>query len=249
MDPFIRSFSIQRYDYDRSHTAGELQNFPYTCLGFVRSGHVEFLYKGRTYSAGAGDILYIAKGTTYYSIWNGNPEISFYSLSCEFQDPYAKQEYGFQVVNAPQLAAHFDRLYDQFQNGISFALLSDAYRLLDEVFPLLLPTPVSSAERPVLPAITHLEQHYAEPINVSQLAAMCGFSESRFFTLFKKATNCTPIEYKNNVLIQHALKLLVETQLTVEEISRFLGFSSPAYFRRVFYKLTGRTPKQLRQKH
>jgi AraC-like DNA-binding protein len=193
-----------------------------------------------------GDVLYIAKGTTYYSIWNGRPRISFYSITCDFDDPYAKREYAFQVVHAPQCRELFEKLYRQYASGISFALLETAYRLLDVLFPLLTPTATSPAERTVLPAIAHLEQHYTEDVNVEQLARLCGFSQSRFFTLFKRATNATPIQYKNNILVQHALELLAETSMTVDEISHFLGFSSPAYFRRVFRNVTGRTPKELR---
>ena len=246
MDPYIRSFSIRRYDYDRYHAAGELQNFPSTCIGFVLEGQAEFLYKGRTYTANVGDVLYIAKGTTYYSIWNGRPRISFYSVTCDFDDPYAKREYAFQVVHAPQCKDVLDTLYRQSENGVSFAFLSTAYRLLDMLYPLLTSGTASSAERPVLPAIAYLEQHYTEDVDVERLANMCGFSQSRFLALFKQATNATPIQYKHHILVQHALKLLAETSMTVEEISHFLGFSSPAYFRRVFRNVTGRTPKELR---
>ncbi len=248
MGEFIRSFEMVQYTYDRYHSAGDLQHFPHVCLGYVLDGQAEFLYKGRVYTANPGDVIYIAKGTTYYSIWNGNPHIVFYSLSFEFNDPYAMQEYGFQIVSAPTLCEQFDRLYQRSREGVTFGVMSELYRLLDVLYPQLTPGKRKSAEKTVLPAIAYLEQHYTEKINVAHLADLCGFSESRFFALFKQVTNCTPIEYKQNVSIQHALELLSETSLSVEEISRFLGFSSPSYFRRVFRAVTGQTPKALRQK-
>ncbi|MEE1048063.1 MAG: helix-turn-helix domain-containing protein [Clostridia bacterium] len=44
-------------------------------------------------------------------------------------------------------------------------------------------------------------------------------------------------------MIQHALDLLSNTTLSIEEISSKTGFSSPNYFRTVFLKLTGSSPK------
>lgn len=242
----IRSVSGARYVYDRYHSAGEGQRFPQFCLGFVQSGNAEFLYKGQVYSAGPGDVIYIPKGTTYYSLWHGKPEIAFYSITFDFTDPYAMEEYEFQLVQAPELSPLFDALYDDTRDGESFAAFGRLYLLLHALYPRLTPHSGHKAQRPVLPAIAYLEQHYIEPVNVPMLAQLCGFSESRFFTLFKQATGCTPIEYKHNLLIQHALKMLAETSLSVEEISRFLGFSSPAYFRRVFRRVTQQTPKSVR---
>ncbi len=248
MEYFIRSVQMVKYAYERYHSAGDLQQFPKVCLGYVLQGQAEFLYKGRVYTAGPGDVIYIAKGTTYYSIWHGKPDILFYSLSLDFIDPYAQQEYAFQIVSAAALRERFDAVYRHSRDGVSFETLEHLYGLLGKLYPQLSSSKRNAAEKNVLPAIAYLEQHYTEKINVAQLAGLCGFSESRFFAVFKQATNCTPIEYKQNVSIQHALEMLAETSLSVEEISRFLGFSSPSYFRRVFRSVTGQVPKELRQK-
>ena len=88
------------------------------------------------------------------------------------------------------------------------------------------------------PALEYIERNYTEKIPIEFLAQLCNFSQARFFTLFKAATGCTPIEYKNNILIQNGVKLLAESQMSVEEISDTLGFSSVAYFRRVFKNIT-----------
>ncbi len=249
MESYVRSLGAMRYQFDRYHSAGDLQQFPSTCLGYVKAGQAEVLYKGRVYAAKPGDVIYIAKGTTYYSIWNGKPDIVFYSVAFDFADPYAKQEYEFQLIHAPQLEPLFDQLYEETREDVSFAAFGRLYLILHELYALLQPRVGHPAERPVLPAIAYLEQHYTENPDIAFLAKLCGFSESRFYTLFKQATNCTPIQYKHNVLVQHALELLAETSLTVEEISQFLGFSSPAYFRRVFRSVTNQTPKALRQKN
>lgn len=53
------------------------------------------------------------------------------------------------------------------------------------------------------------------------------------------------IEYKHNIMIQHAIDLLSNTNLSIEEISSSVGFPTSNYFRKVFYKFTQKTPKEL----
>jgi AraC-like DNA-binding protein len=48
-------------------------------------------------------------------------------------------------------------------------------------------------------------------------------------------------------MIQHALDLLTHTDMTVDEISQSTGFASSNYFRTVFTKMTGKTPKEVRK--
>lgn len=47
-------------------------------------------------------------------------------------------------------------------------------------------------------------------------------------------------------MVQNALDLLAHTDLTIEEISSKVGFSSSNYFRKVFFDITGKTPKEVR---
>ena len=100
----------------------------------------------------------------------------------------------------------------------------------------------------IQPAVEYIEKNYEQNFSIETLAKLCHCSESGFFKLFKKSTGVTPVAYKHNIMIQNALDLLTHTSLSVEEISKQTGFSSSNYFRTVFFKLTGKTPKELRKK-
>ena len=50
-------------------------------------------------------------------------------------------------------------------------------------------------------------------------------------------------------MIQNAIELLSNTNMTIDEISLKVGFSSSNYFRKIFTKLTDKTPKELRRKN
>jgi len=47
---------------------------------------------------------------------------------------------------------------------------------------------------------------------------------------------------------QHALKLLVQDNLSISEIGHALGYSDPSNFCRAFQKWTGQSPKRCRSK-
>ena len=100
----------------------------------------------------------------------------------------------------------------------------------------------------VLHCVEYIENNYNQNISINTLAKLCHCSESGFFKLFRKSTGVTPITYKHNIMIQHALDLLSHTTLSIEEVSSKTGFSSSNYFRTVFLKLTGTTPKELRKR-
>ena len=82
---------------------------------------------------------------------------------------------------------------------------------------------------------------------VDELAEVCHMSTSHFYACFKNAVGMSPIEYKNSVCINRAMLRLVSEDKTIEEISEELGFESAAYFRKVFKRVTGKTPKEYRK--
>lgn len=73
-------------------------------------------------------------------------------------------------------------------------------------------------------------------------AAMCAMSKYHFLRTFEKIVGCTPIEYRNNIRLQHAVDLLVEEKLSIEEISGIVGYSSASYFSSAFKKKYGLSP-------
>lgn len=81
---------------------------------------------------------------------------------------------------------------------------------------------------------------------ISDVAEYCKVSESMLYSVFKKAYNTTPVEKKQEIFCERAAELLITTDLSVEEISAMLSFSS-SYFRKIFKKHTGQTPLQVRK--
>jgi YesN/AraC family two-component response regulator len=71
-------------------------------------------------------------------------------------------------------------------------------------------------------------------------------SEYYFCRFFKKVTFMTFVEYINKLRINIAIKFLLDTNMTIAQISDAVGFNDPSYFNRVFKKLNGNSPLTFR---
>ena len=240
----VSGFIIRKFTYKYHHTTGSLISFVRPCIGYITKGSAEFLYQGKTISAHEGDLIYIAADTSYYSVWTGSPEIEFYSIEFEYGNKYSFFDYRFQILSY-QSHDIFDEMYTSQDTDI-LKSLSLFYSLLSDIYTKMKKETVPLKALAIAPAVKYIEEHYNENIKIGTLAKLCSCSESYIFMLFKKHMGVSPIIYKHNIQIQHALEMLEHTDKNIEEISDILGFSSSNYFRRIFLKLTGKTPKSLK---
>lgn len=242
---YINYFKCIDYRYSNHFTVGSLVVFKHPCIGFLIKGRGEFLYEGKTYHANAGDVVYISRGTRYYSVWDGDPEIHFYSINYSFSSPSDSDNYPFQIVKGVDREM-LDKVMESYKSA-PFESLGLFYLFLNEFYKKLVPGKTYKNTETIMPALVYIGEHYTEKIPISLLAGMCNLSESRFYTRFKNAMGCTPIDYKNNLTIQKALDMLSTTEKSVEEISSELGFTTSSYFRKVFKSITGKIPKEIKK--
>ena len=244
-DTLILSYKYTLFKFNKTHTSGSTVLFRNPCIGYILKGKAQFLYKGKNYYANEGDLIYIAKSTKYYSVWTGEPEIEFYSIDLSFVKPYSFFEYRFQIVKSyPRML--FDRMYETYTTDIYLSIAS-LYCLLSDIYGRMTAETAAFSEKTrIQPVIDYIENNYNTPISIDTLAELCHSCNSGLFKLFKTATGVTPIAYKHNVMIQNALDLLAHSDLTIEEISERVGFSSSNYFRKIFFNITGKTPKEVR---
>ena len=93
----------------------------------------------------------------------------------------------------------------------------------------------------------YMDQHFAEPLTVEQLAKISCFSTFHFITLFKEAFDITPRQYLISKRFEEAKKLLKHTD-SIFDICCTIGYSSPNTFSYQFKKLTGLSPSDFRKK-
>jgi len=89
-----------------------------------------------------------------------------------------------------------------------------------------------------------IEEHLAEKLTVSLIAATVGMSASYFQKRFLTEVGMPPAEYWTQQRIKHAKQLLEQNDQSISDIAFLLGFASSQYFSTVFKKYTGLTPSQ-----
>lgn len=93
----------------------------------------------------------------------------------------------------------------------------------------------------------YFQQHYSEPISISQYAAAHHISTCWFIRSFRALTGQTPLQYIQTVRMDNAAILLRQSQYTVSEVAAMVGVEDPLYFSNLFKKHKGLSPSAYRK--
>lgn len=101
--------------------------------------------------------------------------------------------------------------------------------------------------RPIRLAKQYIQNHYSEQITLEEVSAAVGLSAAYFSTLFKKETEVGFAKYLMNVRMEQAKILLRESNLSVTEICRKVGYNDIKHFTHTFEKTAGVKPAVYRK--
>ena len=94
---------------------------------------------------------------------------------------------------------------------------------------------------------TYIRENLSYNFSMEELASAFNYTEKYLGRMFKARTGQSVKGYCNAARVAQAKKLLTDTKLSIAAIAEQLGFSSIAYFDRVFSKITGLSPQQYRE--
>jgi AraC-like DNA-binding protein len=97
--------------------------------------------------------------------------------------------------------------------------------------------------------LAHIEAHFAEKIELCDLAALAGLSECHFSRAFKQSLGVPPHRYLMRRRVAAAAALIEQTDRPLSDISLEVGFADQSHFTRVFVELTDETPRAYRRRH
>lgn len=93
-----------------------------------------------------------------------------------------------------------------------------------------------------------LRGNYSVAAPVEQLVVRSGLAERTFKRRFTDATGLSPLTYVQRVRVEEAKKRLEQTEDSVEAVGWHVGYEDPAFFRRLFKRVTGVSPGAYRKR-
>lgn len=128
--------------------------------------------------------------------------------------------------------------YQEKMNCIVTEMVIDLYRMYG--LGSLAQTPEARLEE----ARTRIMQNPERDWTLNSMAALCGYSSSRFSALYKNHFGCPP---KNDLLktrLELARKMLKYSTLSVTDVAEQCGFQTIYYFSKYFKDATGLSPRE-----
>lgn len=104
------------------------------------------------------------------------------------------------------------------------------------------------SENSMMEAKLFLDRNLYRDLSVEEAATHVGLSTSYFSLLFKQTFGETFIEYVTRQRMERAKSMLAESQKSVAQIAKEVGYAERRYFTKVFMKYTGDNPTDYRSK-
>jgi transcriptional regulator GlxA family with amidase domain len=92
-----------------------------------------------------------------------------------------------------------------------------------------------------------MERHVEEPLSLGELAAEAGVSRRQIERLFKRHLGQAPTKYYLGVRLRRARELLLQTPMSIIDITTACGFRSPPHFSKCYRSAFGHPPSAERQ--
>lgn len=94
--------------------------------------------------------------------------------------------------------------------------------------------------------ITNMWDRYDEPLSLEEMADMAVFSRFYFSRVFRSITGTSPGRFLTAIRLYKAKNLLLETSMSVTDISYQVGYNSPGTFSSRFTRSVGISPARYR---
>lgn len=266
INPYIR-FAQPVTVYDINNT-----KYSYDCrLFYIKSGKCLLNVCNKTYQLSQGSLLIWQGGTPYkflvkdnlkiisvnfdYTCKNTEKKDSFKPVPSNKFDPSKVVENltfsDSEMLNTPLIIENgyqtenlIDLLCTEFAKKMyGFETLCSA--LLKEIIVKTVRTSFIDERQnheKIDIAIRYIDDNFNSNISNTQLAEKAGYHPYHLNRLFKKATGMSIHQYILNVRIEKAKEYLLNTELSVADISVLCGFGSPYHLSNAFKKKVSLSP-------
>lgn len=253
----IQSSLAYNFDGMKRHDESGNCIFQYTLSG---SGVIEFNGQHHILNKGDAFLTVIPSNHRYYLSENCEKwEFIFITLTGEYaisewgkiQEQFGKvirfkeQEEIITYLWETYWAATNNKISDGYQtSSIAYEFIMKLLRSLNSQFKNGNPNNTC-----INISIKFMKDNLHRELCLDDIAGYVNMSKFHFNHTFTKSMGISPWNYLTKLRVEYAVKLLLSTKLTVDEISSMVGYTSSNYFNKVFRKYIGTSPGKLREKY
>lgn len=271
----LRPFSLHHTCVTRGFiNALYLHCHPEAELFYMEEGQVVFQIENQTFVLNQGDGIFVPPGLTHSATIAPTDSCSFYAIvfSTDLLEkslpPYCQNYFValhrqildciYPIVDTsennrlrallPQIFTYYERPLTDCELSLTGLLMEVWQELYNLHFGHLLNHSTDSCVKSELQnAMEYMQQSYAEPLTLSQIANYAALSEGHLCRSFKAYTGVPPFTYLNRIRIIKSCEYLSGTDKKITEVAALCGFNNISYFNRVFYKTMQVTPSDYRR--
>ncbi len=108
---------------------------------------------------------------------------------------------------------------------------------------------IEDDSRRILKVKNYINTNYMDEVRLATLSNMAGMSPSAFSRFFKLHTGRNLSDYIIDIRLGYASRMLVDTSLSISEISFDCGFNNLSNFNRIFKRKKGCSPSEFRENY
>lgn len=120
-------------------------------------------------------------------------------------------------------------------------------RVIKKMISILLVNRESKMDRYFQNIVDYIQDHYMMEVSLETLSEAIHISPSYINQILRKNSGKTFIQLLNEVRVNKACEHLLQGDIKIKEVAEKVGFSSSAYFIKIFKEIKGITPGQLKQ--
>ena len=241
---------------------------------YLWSGSCRFLLKDTVYQMESGDLVFIAPGELHHSLysagevceivmiyfkeeylhlsdWSADSLTSISGQGLQLHSfmgsvPTVYQEYLRSLLTRmltensrfDQYSEHFERCYLE-----ELLLMLMRHSVMNEKEPDLL----NSRDADILLATKYIYNNFRKPLTLEEVSSVASLSPTYFSKKFKLITGMGFKEYLNYVRLKHAQTALLTSDSSITDIALEYGFNDSNYFKDLFKKVYGKSPREYRK--
>ncbi len=243
----------------------------------MKKGHMAYNVNGKKIMIHEHDGLLINSRQMHYGFSDDGTDNEFYCIAFKPQLLISNQELLHKYVDpiienvsvpyyylssaeepAEKIIKLFDRIFrlnETQKPGFELAILSELQIFWAEWFDLLKAYSVYQGKKTdkyiavQKLMVRFVYANYMSRITLDDIAAAGSVCRSSCCRIFRRYFNKTPNDFLNSYRLEVSMNLLLDTTLSVTDISYSCGFNSPSYYTEIFSQYKGCTPTEFRAQH